>query len=111
MKYLSMVRFRVVDASHPTTTAASGATAAKFSLTAEKSAELTTKATELFSTGAYATIEDAEQSAAAVLAAPNHFMNMFYAMGISMFVGALLIFLYFKFGKWHQKGIVHVEDT
>ena len=80
-------------------------------LLAEKSAELTAKATELFSTGAYATMEGAEQSAAAVLAAPNHFMNMFYAMGISMFVGALLIYLYFKFGKWHQKGIVHVEDT
>ena len=55
-------------------------------------------------------MEEAEQSAAAVLAAPNHFMNMFYAMGISMFVGALLIYLYFKFGKWQEKSIIKTYD-
>ena len=77
---------------------------------AAKTAELSTKATEFFATGAYSTMEEAEQSAAAVLAAPNHFMNMFYAMGISMFVGALLIYLYFKFGKWQEKSIIKTYD-
>ncbi|MBQ1377675.1 MAG: hypothetical protein IIY77_06865, partial [Lachnospiraceae bacterium] len=63
-------------------------------------------ASELFATGAYKTLEEAEQSAAAVIAAPNHFMYMFYVMGISMFCGALMIFLYFKFGKWQNKSVV-----
>lgn len=75
-------------------------------LLASKPAELTAKANELFATGAYQAMEDAEQSAAAILAAPDHFMNMFYAMGISMFVGALLIFLYFKLGKWQDKSMI-----
>ena len=79
-------------------------------LLAEKSADLTSKAQELFATGAYAKMEDAERSAAAILAAPDHFMYMFYAMGISMFVGALLIYLYFKFGKWHEKSVVKQMD-
>ena len=73
---------------------------------AAKSPELATKASELFATGAYKTLEEAEQSAAAVIAAPNHFMYMFYVMGISMFCGALMIFLYFKFGKWQNKSVV-----
>ncbi len=78
---------------------------------AAKTADLTEMASKYFATGAYATMEQAEQSAAAVLAAPNHFMNMFYAMGISMFVGALLIFLYFKFGKWQDKSIIKTEKS
>ncbi len=76
---------------------------------AAKTVDLTTKANELFATGAYSTLEEAEQSAAAILAAPNHFMYMFYAMGISMFVGAALIYLYFTFGKWQDKSIVKVD--
>ena len=77
----------------------------------EKGPDLTEKAAELFAGGAYSTMEEAEQSAAAILAAPNHFMYMFYAMGISMFIGALLIFLYFKFGNWHNKSVVKREVT
>ena len=77
----------------------------------EKGPDLTEKAAELFAGGAYSTMEEAEQSAAAILAAPNHFMYMFYAMGISMFCGALLIFLYFKFGNWHNKSVVKREVT
>ncbi len=79
-------------------------------LMAAQSAELLQKAQELFATGAYETMEQAEQSAAAILAAPNHFMNMFYAMGISMFVGAALIYLYFKFGKWHEHSTVKKDE-
>lgn len=79
-------------------------------LIADKGSELVNKTSEFFASGAYASMEEAERSAAAVIAAPNHFMFMFYAMGISMFCGALMIFLYFKFGKWHNKGVVKVKD-
>jgi len=81
-------------------------------LLAAKSQELVAKATELFATGAYSKMEEAEQSAAAILAAPDHYMYMFYAMGISMVVGAVLIYLYFTFGKWQEKSIMpHQKDV
>ena len=78
---------------------------------AAKSPEFTAKAAEFYATGAYKTLQEAEQSAAAVMAAPNHFMYMFYVMGISMFCGALMIFLYFKFGKWQNKSVVKKEQA
>ena len=75
-----------------------------------KTTELATKANEFFGTGVYSSLEEAEKSAAAVLSAPNHYMYMFYAMGISMFIGALLIYLYFKFGKWQEKSIIPTDQ-
>ena len=74
-------------------------------LIAVNGSELVNKTNELFATGAYSTMEEARQSAAAILAAPDHFMFMFYSMGITMFLGALMIFLYYKFGNWHTKGV------
>ncbi len=76
-------------------------------LIAANGSELVSKANELFGTGAYSTMEEATKSAAAILAAPDHFMFMFYSMGITMFIGAVLIFCYYKFGNWHTKSVVH----
>ena len=80
-------------------------------LLATRPSELITKANELFATGAYSKMEEAERSAAAILAAPDHFMYMFYAMGISMVVGAVLIYLYFTFGKWQEKSIIPKKEV
>ena len=36
----------------------------------------------------------------------NHYMGLFYSMGISMVFGAIIIMLYFMFGKWQNKAVV-----
>ncbi len=54
------------------------------------------------SAGQYATYDLAKAAGVGVL---DHYMGLFYAMGISMVVSAALIYLYFHFGKWHEKGV------
>ena len=39
----------------------------------------------------------------------DHYMGLFSSIGISMFFGALMIMLYFIFGKWQTKSIVKYE--
>jgi len=64
---------------------------------------LVTLTNEYMATGLYKTFEAAQQAAAGSIASLDHFMSMFYCMGISMLYGAVFMFIYFKFGKWHQK--------
>lgn len=52
--------------------------------------------------GQYASYELAKAAGVGIL---DHYMGLIYAMGISMFVGAALIYLYFHFGKWQDKGV------
>lgn len=60
--------------------------------------------------GKYETPELALKAAAANIASTDHYMEMFIAMGISMMIGAGLIFLYYKFGKWQDKKIKDSEE-
>ena len=54
------------------------------------------------SKGIYATRELARMASVGL----DNFMGLFYSMGISMGCGAVMITLYFIFGKWHTKSIV-----
>ena len=51
--------------------------------------------------GLYATLELAKAAGAG----RDQYMGMFYAMGINMTLGAIMILLYFRFGKWYTKGV------
>jgi len=53
--------------------------------------------------GLYATHEAARYAGVGF----GHYMGMFYSMGITMSMGALLNLLYFLSGKWQTKGVVH----
>lgn len=81
-------------------------------LLATGSERLTSLTTEYMGTGLYETTEAARKAAAANICSVENstglyenFMGMFMSMGISMAIGATLIFLYFKFGKWHNKAV------
>ena len=54
------------------------------------------------SAGLYATKEAAQLAGVGL----DHYMGLFYSMGISMFCGAFMIMMYFIFGKWQTKGVV-----
>ncbi len=76
------------------------------------SERLTALTAEYMGTGLYETTEAAQRAAAANICSVENttglyenFMGMFMSMGISMAIGATLIFLYFKFGKWHNKAV------
>ena len=53
--------------------------------------------------GYYATIELARAAGVGM----EYYMGLFHSMGFSMTFGALLIMLYFLFGKWQTKGITN----
>ena len=36
---------------------------------------------------------------------PNNYLGVFYSMGITMGIGAILMSLYYRIGKWHEKGV------
>ncbi|MCL2166102.1 MAG: MATE family efflux transporter [Clostridiales bacterium] len=36
---------------------------------------------------------------------PNNYLGVFYTMALSMMTGALMMSLYYRFGKWQEKGI------
>ena len=36
---------------------------------------------------------------------PNNYMGMFYSMGVNMTLGSVMNFIYYRFGKWHTKGV------
>ena len=74
-------------------------------LLATGSEKLTSLTAEYMGTGLYETTEAAREAAAANICSADHYMGMFMSMGISMAIGATLIFLYFKFGKWHNKAV------
>ena len=76
-------------------------------LLAEMPQNLVDLSTQYFDTGVYKTLEEAQRAAAAVIAAPDHYMGMFYAMGASMLLGMVFIFTYFKSGRWRK----HAEKT
>ena len=54
------------------------------------------------SSGAFATRELAKLAGVGI----DNYMGLFYSMGISMSCGAIMMVLYFRFGKWQTKGIV-----
>lgn len=68
-------------------------------------AELTALANEYMASGHYASLVEATNAAAANLASLEHHMGMFITFGISMFLGAAMIFCYYKFGKWQDKAV------
>ena len=51
--------------------------------------------------GQYATFELAKAAGVGL----DGYMGVFYSMSIGMVLGAILNFLYFRFGKWQNKGI------
>lgn len=65
--------------------------------------KLVTLTNEYMATGLYKTFEAAQQAAAGSIASLDHFISIFHCMGISMLYGAVFMFIYFKFGKWHEK--------
>lgn len=73
-------------------------------LIAQMPEKLVNLTNEYMATGLYKTLESAQQAAAGSLASLDHYMSMFYTMGITMVYGAAFMFIYFKFGKWHEKG-------
>ena len=58
--------------------------------------------TQAISAGLFATKEAAQLAGIGL----DHYMGLFSSMGISMFFGALMIMLYFIFGKWQTKSVV-----
>ena len=52
--------------------------------------------------GSYATFELAKAAGEGL----GNYINVYYVMSIGMVLGAVLNFLYFKFGKWQNKGII-----
>lgn len=72
----------------------------------EKAAQYLTKLNE-DGTPMYDTFEEAQQAAAVSIANMDGgiYRMLFVSMAASMVLGALLSFLYFKFGNWHNKGI------
>ena len=65
--------------------------------------KLVTLTNEYMASGLYETVEAAQQAAAGSIASLDHYKWMFICMGISMLYGAIFMFTYFKFGKWHKK--------
>ena len=53
------------------------------------------------SAGLYATTELARAAGVGL----ENYMGLFYSMGITMIFGAVMIMLYFFFGKWQNKGV------
>lgn len=49
----------------------------------------------------YATAELAKAAGVGM----SHYMGLFYAMGISMAFGAVAVIIYYRFGKWQNKGV------
>lgn len=70
-------------------------------------ADLLSLSNKLNASGLYESFEAAKFSAASTIAGASHYMGMYYAMGATMVFGAVISFIYFKFGKWHSKGIHH----
>jgi Na+-driven multidrug efflux pump len=53
--------------------------------------------------GLFATVELAKAAGIGL----THYMGIYHAMGISMICGAAMVLIYFRFGKWHTKDVVH----
>jgi putative MATE family efflux protein len=53
--------------------------------------------------GVFATIELAKTAGIGL----THYMGLYHSMGISMICGAAMVLLYFRFGRWQTKDVVH----
>ena len=62
---------------------------------------------EAVDAGSYASFELAKAAGVGL----DGYMGVFYAMTIGMVTGALLNFLYFRFGKWQNKGVEQRRAT
>ena len=52
--------------------------------------------------GQYASVEAANAAGCGIA---ENYMGLFYTQGISMVIGAAMMFVYYKWGNWHTKGV------